>query len=233
MRRVTGRALAAALLTLPASALAAPDANGARPVLAAAAPGATAADHRTRATPAPTVRRTHTNTVRCQPPPTADLDTAPLEQARALAQCLTSQDGTYQPPNSPTAEGDTSVTARTMKVSGLMCPLSALTGALCHAQSVTLQDAEVAYGSGAGVCLSAPTVVTSGDIRLAAHWITGRLLGLLPVGFSTSVLPPVPIPYAALTDVHIRGLRLRADEITAVHGRIDSGRACGRDSSAI
>ncbi|MGD3112212.1 hypothetical protein [Streptomyces sp. YGL11-2] len=41
----------------------------------------------------------------------------------------------------------------------------------------------------------------------------------------------LPIPYAALTDAHVQGLHLRADEITADHGRIDTGRACHRHST--
>ncbi|GAU70874.1 hypothetical protein SSP35_23_00640 [Streptomyces sp. NBRC 110611] len=227
---MSGRTLAAAVLILPASALAAPDANGTRPGAVTAVPPGTAGP----AAPVPVAAtgRTHRAVGRCRPlPPAADPGTATLAQARVLARCLTSADGGPRPqPNGPTAAGerggDTSVAARTLRVTGLLCPLPAPTGALCRARSVTLQGARIVYGAGSGICLSAPTVTARGDIRLAARWISGRLLGLLPVGFPTSLLPPVPVPYAALTDVRIAGLRLRAGEVTAVHGRITPGSEC-------
>ncbi|MEV0276263.1 hypothetical protein AB0I22_07760 [Streptomyces sp. NPDC050610] len=153
--------------------------------------------------------------------------TAAPEQAReaasALADCLTGG----RRPAVPAHGGAVSLTARTMTVTGLLCPLLPLAHGVCRAESVVLDDPLVSYGGGRELCTSARRLTVRGTVRLRAEWLTGRVFGLLPVGFSTRVLPPVPVPYVQLTDVRALGVALSADDIRGDRVTMGTGRECG------
>ncbi len=145
------------------------------------------------------------------------------EAASALASCLTGGSR----PALPRHGGPVSLTARTMTVTGLFCPLLPLAHGVCRASSVVLDDPVVSYGGDHELCTSARRLTVGGTVRLRAEWLTGRLFGLLPLGFSTRVLPPVPLPYVQLTDVRALGTALSADDVRGEDVTMGIGRECG------
>ncbi|MFE7121200.1 hypothetical protein ACFU99_37805, partial [Streptomyces sp. NPDC057654] len=146
------------------------------------------------------------------------------EAASALADCLTGG----RRPDLPAHGGPgVSLTARTMTVTGLLCPLLPLAHGVCRAESVVLDDPVVSYGGDHELCTSARRLTVRGTVRLRAEWLTGRVFGLLPVGFSTRVLPPVPVPYVRLTGVRALGIALSADGIRGDRVTMGTGGECG------
>ncbi|MFH8982718.1 hypothetical protein [Streptomyces varsoviensis] len=114
-----------------------------------------------------------------------------------------------------------------MTVTGLLCPLLPLAHGVCRASSVVLDEPVVSYGGDRELCTSARRLTIRGTVRLRAEWLTGRVFGLLPVAFSTRVLPPVPVPYVTLTDVRAVGTALSADDVRGDHVTMGIGRECG------
>ncbi|MEV0261338.1 hypothetical protein AB0I49_08330 [Streptomyces sp. NPDC050617] len=160
-------------------------------------------------------------------PRTAPPEEAPAsarEAASALAGCLT---GGRRPAVPALGGPVVSLTARTMTVTGLLCPLLPLARGVCRAESVVLDDPVVSYGGDRELCTSARRLTVRGTVRLRAEWLTGRVFGLLPVGFSTRVLPPVPVPYVRLTDVRALGVALSADDVRGDHVTMGTGGECG------
>ncbi|GAA2268220.1 hypothetical protein GCM10010145_48450 [Streptomyces ruber] len=159
----------------------------------------------------------------CAPPPAP---AAPVTaQARALARCLTA--GSDRPRDRPPAPDETVVTARSLTITGLLCAPSGRADAPCRAAAVTLHDPHIIQtNNSATMCVTAPRITAGGSIRFAARRITGRVLGLLPVRFSSATVPPVPVPYITLTHARIEGLHLQADTVSAPHGRIHADDGC-------
>ncbi|WP_158708874.1 hypothetical protein [Streptomyces sp. NRRL S-920] len=113
-----------------------------------------------------------------------------------------------------------------LTVTAMYCPLGS---DVCRAASVTLDNARIGYqGSGRapGSCTAARRITLSGDVRFAATWLRGRVFGLLPMALSTAALPPLPLPYLYLSDVHATGLWARADHATTDGTTIGPGQEC-------
>ncbi|MEC4016286.1 hypothetical protein [Streptomyces sp. H27-D2] len=151
----------------------------------------------------------------------------------ALAACLTGQARDATTPAAETAGikaprlgGPVSLTARTMTVTGLLCPALPIAGGVCRADSVSLDSLHLQYTGADHLCVVANRVTARGSVRLSAELLTGRLFGLLPVALSTRALPPIPFPYVRLADVHARGVSLDADDLRGERMTFRAGQGC-------
>ncbi|AEW99518.1 hypothetical protein SCATT_p13250 (plasmid) [Streptantibioticus cattleyicolor NRRL 8057 = DSM 46488] len=186
------------------------------------------------ATPTPTARPVPPAPPECRPdrfPADASAAADPVPVS-ALAGCLRAagRNAGTAPALRPAEVG---VTARTMTVTGLMCPLVPLGDGVCAAGSVVLDDVVVRYDGPARMCLRASRMTIGGPVRIRAERLSGLLLGHLPVTLSTRLLPGVPVPWIQLTDVEAQGVAMTADRVETDEAVLagEGGCRAGRVSS--
>ncbi|MFV0137544.1 hypothetical protein ACLGIH_30875 [Streptomyces sp. HMX87] len=141
------------------------------------------------------------------------------QAARAVAACL---------PGVAPAAGDpgTTLRAATLTVTGLFCPPGSTS---CRATSVDMRAPRIDYtGPRGATCTVFGRLTLTGDVRLRAESLRGRVFGLLPVSLSTRAVPPLPVPYLLLTDVEARGLWARAGRVDAPATVIGTSSDCAR-----
>jgi hypothetical protein len=111
--------------------------------------------------------------------------------------------------------------AEGLTVTGLLC--GAHGDGVCQARSVVLDEVSITYPGteeAPGSRTTARRITFSGQVRFRAAVLSGRVFGLLPLTLSTAAVPPVPVPYLRLTDVHATGLWSRAELATTTHTAI-------------
>ncbi|GHF33358.1 hypothetical protein [Streptomyces fumanus] len=214
MRALRRAALLPALLLPVAHLLGTPSAPaGAAPAPGdpPTAPSASAPDRDLSANSSDTSQPCTAEDLPRTPPP----DDALTNAARQLATCLR---GTLP---GTTSTGGATLRAEGLTVTGLLC--GPYPQGVCHARRVVLDEARIAYPgtqSTPGSCTAARRITLSGQVRLRAASLSGRVFGLLPLTLSTAAVPPVPIPYLRLTDVHATGLWSRAEWATTARTTI-------------
>ncbi|MFF5443391.1 hypothetical protein [Streptomyces achromogenes] len=141
-----------------------------------------------------------------------------MNAAREVATCLRGSAADSSP------AGGATLRAEDLTVTDLLC--GPYPGGVCRARRVVLDEVRITYPGTEGVpgsCTTARRVTFSGQVRFRAAVLSGRVFGLVPLALSTAAVPPVPIPYLRLTDVHATGLWSRADMATTSYAAVAPG----------
>ncbi|MFJ2815217.1 hypothetical protein [Streptomyces sp. NPDC087294] len=150
----------------------------------------------------------------------------------ALLQLPASPTAEAGPSVEPSATGQLTLTARTLTATGLTCSVPEQGRGReqgqglgsCRADLLRLERARLLQDG--RLCIVAARLTVRGPLRLRAEWVTGRVLGLLPVAFSTAAVPPLPLPVVHLTDVTATGLSLSSARVHGDHMTISAAHTC-------